>query len=413
MRTTSPARAAAPLATRPVGVIAIPVKDEEERIGACLRALTRAIARARGRLDVSAVVLLFNNCTDASAAIAMNLAHDLPCDLVLRAVTLPPERANAGVARRLAADLAAAALAERGMGGFVFVTDADSEVAEDWLCAQWRALRGGADVVAGRVDYDPRDMRLWPAHLRLRERREEQYRRMLTRLGHVIDPDPHDVWPRHDHASGASLGFSLAAYRKIGGVPEIPVGEDRAFVAQAKRVGCRVRHDGAVAVKTSGRMKGRAPGGAAETIHFRALEAHAMCDDRLEPARDAIRRFVWRRDWRALHAQARTHAGALATWSRRLDVAGDDLRAAAHAPTFQASWQRLEELSPALTRAPVPFASLDEEIARARLALDQTGRALLRQTSTRYPAWRSESISRANGLIAAPNADAASSPLNG
>src|ERR1700722_6567411 len=81
---------------RPTTVVAIPVRDEAERITACLTALDR-----QDRLP-DMVLLLLNNCTDTTEAIARVLARSFRFDLKLICRELPPAQANAGCARRIA-----------------------------------------------------------------------------------------------------------------------------------------------------------------------------------------------------------------------------------------------------------------------------------------------------------------------
>src|ERR1700679_4230559 len=97
-------------------VVAIPVRDEAERIGPCILALARQTRKP------DAVVLLLNNCSDGTETIARELAPSLPYELHIICHTFPPAIANAGQARRLAmqhaADLA-------GREGVLLTTDAD------------------------------------------------------------------------------------------------------------------------------------------------------------------------------------------------------------------------------------------------------------------------------------------------
>jgi hypothetical protein len=103
--------------------VAIPVKDEEERIAACLKALARADNFARQHVDVLSVILLLNNCTDRTRDVVTALAPRLPFPVTLVEVRLPPGRANAGVARRLAADHAALLLKQVSTRGAILITD--------------------------------------------------------------------------------------------------------------------------------------------------------------------------------------------------------------------------------------------------------------------------------------------------
>ena len=127
-------------------VIAIPARDEADRISACIQALAR---QTRGP---DAVLLLLNNCTDLTETIARNLSAALPFALHILCRTLPLPDANAGSARRLAmrfaADLA-------GRDGVLLTTDADAIVADDWVEKNLLAVSAGADVVCGRVGRYP------------------------------------------------------------------------------------------------------------------------------------------------------------------------------------------------------------------------------------------------------------------
>ena len=146
-------------------VVAIPVRDEADRIGACLHALN-----AQTRLP-DAVVLLLNNCTDRTES---DRSRDGAATAVsawtLSVVDWPPAQANAGHARRLAM-AAAAELA--GTHGVLLTTDADGVVAPDWVAAKSRRRwTRGADVVCGRAIIDPVEAMLIPAHLHEDDARE-------------------------------------------------------------------------------------------------------------------------------------------------------------------------------------------------------------------------------------------------
>ena len=60
---------------RPGFVVAIPVKDEEERLPACLRALAQQLDRSGRPIPPALVrvVVFANNCTDRSASLARKL----------------------------------------------------------------------------------------------------------------------------------------------------------------------------------------------------------------------------------------------------------------------------------------------------------------------------------------------------
>ena len=213
----------------PVTVVAIPVCNEAERIAACLEALDD---QAVCQLDH--IVLLLNNCFDDTASIARRVPLRAGTQLHCLERTLPPPIASAGLARRLAMQ-AAAELA--GPGGVLLTTDADARVDPDWLSASLAALAAGADVVAGWVELDPIEWGHIPGHLHEDDARECAYDRLCDDIHGLLDPDPADPLPRHTQHSGASIAVTMAAYRLTDGVPGIPSGEDRAFVATLRQGG--------------------------------------------------------------------------------------------------------------------------------------------------------------------------------
>src|ERR1700742_3265824 len=111
-----PPMAGAPAPLQPGFIVAIPVRDEEERLPACLRAL----ARQRDRLGYAMpptlvrVVVFANNCSDRSASLARKLGGGLSLDVRVVEAQLPPAVAHAGSARRTVMDLAEAWLVEAG-----------------------------------------------------------------------------------------------------------------------------------------------------------------------------------------------------------------------------------------------------------------------------------------------------------
>jgi hypothetical protein len=195
-------------------VIAIPVRDEEERLPACLRALARQSDRSGRSISPTQVrvVLFANDCTDRSASLARQLGAGLSLDLRVVEARLPPAIAHAGSARRAAMDLAEAWLVEAGESdGVILVTDADSQVAPNWIAENLAAFAAGAEAVLGRIDLDEEGAYL-PEALHRRGQLEDTYERLLTELSWLLDPLEHDPWPHHATTSGASLGVTRAAY---------------------------------------------------------------------------------------------------------------------------------------------------------------------------------------------------------
>ncbi|GJD50246.1 hypothetical protein OPKNFCMD_2983 [Methylobacterium crusticola] len=354
-------------------VVAIPVCNEAERIGACLEALDR-----QDGAETVGVVLFLNNCTDGTAHEVAAVLPGLRCRV--RVVARDFAGAQAGWARREAMQAAAEWLEQDGVpDGAILTTDADSRVPPDWVSRNRAALEAGADAVAGRIALDPDEAARLPAALHARGRLEGRYEALLTELAARIDPVPHDPWPCHWTTSGATLAVRLAAYRAVGGMPAVPVGEDRAFVASLQAHGARVRHDPDITVITSGRLDGRAPGGAADTMKLRCAQPESPCDPRLEALPRALWRYGWRRRLRRLHARGRLDRTIL--WAPWLDIPRDEARAIAALPAVSRILAAVEAASPRLARAPLRPRELAAQIRRteALLALLRTGAQVGRQ----------------------------------
>jgi glycosyltransferase involved in cell wall biosynthesis len=194
--------------------VVVPAHNEQERLPACLAALSVVSER---------VVVVADACTDRTAEVARR-AGALVVEIAAR---------NVGVARATGVR----ELLRRGVS-WVATTDADTVVPPCWLSAQLRHAARGWDAVAGTVS--------------------------------VLDWSGHPPWlaaayARHyAHGSpihGANLGFTAEAYLAAGGFPPIPTGEDRALVAAMERAGSRVLRTAKVNVVTSARRHYRAPRG--------------------------------------------------------------------------------------------------------------------------------------------------------
>jgi glycosyltransferase involved in cell wall biosynthesis len=341
-------------------VIAIPVRNEAERIAACLGAIDAQAGLRPGSLGL---VLFLNNCTDGTVEIveAMRTGMSLP----VRVFVVAFEGANAGWARRAAMDAAAEWL-EAGQGtGTILSTDADSRVPPDWVARNLAVLEAGADAVAGRVTLDAEEAAQLPGSLLARGRLEDAYDDILTEVEARIDPDPHDPWPCHRTTIGASLSVRLDAYRRVGGMPAIPLGEDGAFVAALIRAGLHVRHARDVVVTISARLTGRAPGGVADTIRSRCELPDALCDARMEPLHRAVFRYFWRSRIRRLHGEGRLRRSI--AWRVALAIPAAAARDIAALPGADMAVAEAERVSPRLVYRPLGPRALPAQIKRGRI----------------------------------------------
>lgn len=358
--------------------VAIPVRNEAERIAACLRAIDAQDGLASGSLGV---VLFLNNCTDGTERIIASLLPSL--SVPVRILTEDFAGAHAGWARRRAMDAAAEWLGEAG--GTILSTDADSRVPSNWVDRNLAAIATGADAVAGRVELDVEEGKLLPPMLHARGRLEDIYDALITEAEARIDPDPHDPWPCHRTTIGATLAVTRDAYRAVGGMPEIPLGEDGAFIARLIAHGLRVRHATDVCVTISARLTGRAPGGVADTIRSRCEEPDALCDARMETFARCVRRYLWRARFRRLH-----DAGGLARqtdWSQWLGLAPNEAARIAALPLGHAI-SEAEKASSRLAYRPIGPRQLPGQICLARLGIGaiRVLTALRRPTRPHIPA---------------------------
>ncbi len=348
-------------------VVAVPIRNEEERIGDCLLALALQEGPTR-----HAIVAFLNNCTDDTAAIIRGLRPSLPCSVHVIERDFPTGLDNAGNARRAAMEHAAGLL---GPHGILMTTDADARVSPDWIGANLAALDAGADVVCGRAIIDPLEATLIPDALHADDALECAYADLLDEIHAVLDPDPADPWPRHSEHSGASIAVTKTMFERAGGVPAVPLGEDRALLAALRRVDARIRHAPEVSVVVSGRTIGRAAGGMADTMRRRMIAQDPLIDDRLEPAATCATR-AWargtaRRAWTGIEESAAL-IGQLAA-DLRLDPSA--LAGWMTLRHFGAVWDLIEQQSSVLAREPVTRLRLSAEMAHARRILE-TSRSL-------------------------------------
>jgi glycosyltransferase involved in cell wall biosynthesis len=284
--------------------IAIPARNEERLILATLEALTAQITIEGSPLpsDLFDVIVFANNCSDATAAAARAFAESHP-RLALSVVCgeLPAGRAHVGMARKLVMDLAASRFLAAGMTrGFVATTDADTLVEPDWI-ANVLFESKNVDAVAGHVTIAESDLATLLAPVRFLYARERAYRRALAEVSSALDPLSYDPAPRHASFVGASFAVASDTYVAAGGVPVLPVLEDRAFFEALCRIDARVRHSLRVRAQTSGRRISRVDGGFGsfvDELHMRGASGETFFVEHPQATLDDIEvRSILRRAW--------------------------------------------------------------------------------------------------------------------
>jgi glycosyltransferase involved in cell wall biosynthesis len=235
----------------PSAVVVIPARDEEQRIGACLRALGAQEGLAAGAF---AVILVLDRTTDATARCARDAAGEAGLELTI----VDAAASGVGAARRTGMDVACARLEAGGGDGLIACTDADTEVDPHWLATQLLLVDEGADAIGGRIDLDPREAAALPP-------RAVAWRaaRARDRFAAVRAEDPR---AEHHFFSGASMALTARAYRACGGIPPSPVLEDEALAKRLIDGRLRIVRSDAVRVRTSARTDGRAARGLAHDL---------------------------------------------------------------------------------------------------------------------------------------------------
>ncbi len=233
----------------PVDVlVAVPARDEAERIEACLRSVLTAIrlARLRGVIREASVAVAAHHCRDDTAARARQLLGD--ADVASRVWEwedpAPVGAVRTGLVNRSRPEPRAGSMDST----WLFSTDADTMVPPSWIVEGLRlADSASATVVAGLVDLLDVDPPLRAAH------------DQLVRAGIRADGT-------HDHVYAANLAVRMDVFDSVGGFPSVPNGEEHALVASAESSGHPVLRTTHWRVRTSGRTHGRARDGLGDLL---------------------------------------------------------------------------------------------------------------------------------------------------
>jgi hypothetical protein len=251
--------------------IIVPARNEQEQLAATLAALSRQTGCDGRPLDRHSyeVIVLANNCSDATAAIARRWASQTAgAPVHVLEHTLPAAFAHIGWVRKLLMDEARRRLLAIGRpDGVIASTDADTRVAPTWLAHTLAEVAGGADAVAGLILTLRSERAAVAPGLRLRLLHVMLYCRLMDKIASYLDPEPYDPWPRHGQHFGASFAVTAAAYQRAGGLHPLPCGEDVALVQALRRSGARIRHSPGVRVYTSLRTSSRTSGGMASWLN--------------------------------------------------------------------------------------------------------------------------------------------------
>ncbi|WP_088652574.1 glycosyltransferase [Marinibacterium profundimaris] len=236
--------------------VVIPALNEERRIARCLRALARQAPSER-----FGVIVVANDCRDATAAVALETARAMALPLCVLEVEFGG-RGNAALARNFGMGAVAGVMPEACS---LLTTDADCVVSGDWVANSLAHLRR-AEAVCGHVIPDAEEFDRLPQFCPERSAAEYEYLRASLEFESLISPDPFNPWPHHGQAPGASLAFRRAAFEAISGFADMTCGEDRDIVLRLRMAGRPVVFAPDVSVTASCRLQGRAVGGMADAL---------------------------------------------------------------------------------------------------------------------------------------------------
>ena len=219
-------------------VVAIPARDEQALLPACLRSVTEAatvLRRARPGIQLAVAVAL-DGCTDGSAQVAAAWG--------VTAVTLPGT--GVGAARDAAIERGLAALGHPAESStWVACTDADTVVPTSWLLRHVMWGERGTDLVVGTAE---------PVGVDRAEALAAWHAR-------------HQLVEGHAHVHGANLGIRADRWRAVGRFGRLTVGEDVDLVGRVRAVTDRWVATDTTRVLTSGRSQSRVEHGFAGYLH--------------------------------------------------------------------------------------------------------------------------------------------------
>lgn len=218
-------------------IVAVPARNEEDTIRACLASIDVAASRVRELWSVDVrLVVAADACSDRTVPSVQDFEPS-----AMHVDVISGSWGSAGGARCAAAAWALADCSAPLDRVWLANTDADCAVPPDWLSSQL-VLSAQHAAVAGIVQLQPA------------EGTEELIARF--RSTYLIDGD------RHEHVHGANLGLRADVYTSVGGwCRHTEVGEDHGLWHRVRAAGHRVVHATAVRVHTSARTVSRVEGG--------------------------------------------------------------------------------------------------------------------------------------------------------
>lgn len=244
-------------------IVALPAKNEEQRILGALEAINEAAGLASTPVRV---LVFLNNTEDATAAIVGEASPRLRnCAFRAQLAVLPSHAANAGTARREAVNRAFALF-----GAFdkdiLLTTDADARLRPDCFSRMLGAFGAGADLVLAKLHCVPDAFEPAPPGAVDLALRKAEWRHRVRELIEAVRSGHRHSPPAHDDYGGAGIAARVSAYRRLGGFPAVEFNEDLAFVRSADQAGMNVSRRSGATIDVLTRRAGRAAGGMAQDL---------------------------------------------------------------------------------------------------------------------------------------------------
>ena len=270
--------------------IILPVRNEASHLTDTVTALANQTDGDGNSLesDLYEVLLLTNNCTDDSAAIARHCQQLFPAlNLHVEDVILPPGKNTIGALRRMLMDEACKRLSTAGgNNGIIASTDGDTIVDTQWVYQIIKEIDNGSDAVGGRILTPPFNHAVRRYYLR-----DVMYRTLLAQAEAVSDPPGHDTWPKHFQYFGANFAVTCKAYLQAGRLPPVAYLEDVAFYQALLLIDAKVRRSSDVKVYTSARLRGKVEVGFSEQLQKWNDMARRNVVQTVEPTATSLLRY--------------------------------------------------------------------------------------------------------------------------
>ena len=311
--------------------VVLPVCNESGYLLPTLQSLARQVNPQNRPLDPNTfeIIVFANNCADDSAEIARRWREDNSfLNVHIAEAHLPAENSNIGFVRRFLMNEAYSRLCRNEYkSGVIMTTDGDTRVAPDWIAANLREIKNGADAVGGRITIDFDELRRMDEKARRFYLLDTGYRLWAAEIEARLDYLSHDYLPRHHQHFNGSFAVTTEAFRRAGGIPDVNFLEDVAFYHSLLRVDAKFRHSPFVRVKTSARRDGRTDLGLSTQINEWTVMGENGDEYWVESARAIERRIKNRSDLRILWRHGATADLTAARLAANLHVSKEFLEA--------------------------------------------------------------------------------------